>query len=229
MQCLGSLSVIQVKNQKKTMMKKVLMIALLCALFAGISPAEAQVRFGVKGGMNLTSLSFEKDDYTISNKVGFHIGPTLMYSLPIKGLGLDAAVMYDQRSGSVEADISGGRNYATTIKRQQIIVPLNVRYDIGIGEGFGAFVFAGPQVGINLSNKTTETNYGDWEPKSMDFCMNMGVGVMIARHLQLSANYNLVCGKDADISINRQWGESYAKIVNNGKMNAWQISLAYYF
>ena len=47
------------------MMKKVLMIALLCALFAGISPAEAQVRFGVKGGMNLTSLSFEKDDYTI--------------------------------------------------------------------------------------------------------------------------------------------------------------------
>ena len=74
-------------------MKKAFVIALVSALFAGIKPAEAQVRFGVKGGINLTSLSFEKDHYTISNKAGFYIGPTLMYSLPIKGLGLDAAMM----------------------------------------------------------------------------------------------------------------------------------------
>ena len=124
-------------------MKKAFIIALVSALFAGINPAEAQVRFGVKGGINLTNLSFEKDHYTISNKAGFHIGPTLMYSLPIQGLGLDAAVMYDQRSGSAEArDIEGGRIYSTTIKRQQIVVPVNVRYDFGQGKSFGAFVFA---------------------------------------------------------------------------------------
>ena len=187
-------------------MKKAFIIALVSALFAGINPAEAQVRFGVKGGINLTSLSFEKDNYyNIGNKAGFHIGPTLMYSLPIQGLGLDAAVMYDQRSGSAEADIIDGRIYPTTIKRQQIVVPVNVRYD----------------------TESTELNYGDWEPKTMNFCINIGAGVMIARHIQLSANYNIVCGKDADISINRQWGEDH--IVNNGKMNAWQISIGYYF
>ena len=60
----------------------------------------------------------------------------------------------------------------------------------------------------------------------MNFCINIGAGVMIARHIQLSANYNIVCGKDADISINRQWGEDH---INNGKMNAWQISIVYYF
>ena len=191
-------------------MKKAFIIALVSALFAGINPAEAQVRFGVKGGIN-----------------GFHIGPTLMYSLPIKGLGLDAAVMYDQRSGSAEADIIDGRIYPTTIKRQQIVVPVNVRYDFGQGKSFGAFVFAGPQVGFNLKTESTELNYGDWEPKTMNFCINIGAGVMIASHIQLSANYNIVCGKDADISINRQWGEDH--IVNNGKMNAWQISIGYYF
>ena len=116
-------------------MKKAFIIALVSALFAGINPAEAQVRFGVKGGINLTNLSFEKDNYyNIGNKAGFHIGPTLMYSLPIKGLGLDAAVMYDQRSGSAEADIIDGRIYPTTIKRQQIVVPVNVRYDFGQGK-----------------------------------------------------------------------------------------------
>ena len=107
--------IIKISNMKKT-----IVIALVSALFAGIYPAEAQVRFGVKGGINLTNLSFEKDNYyNIGNKAGFHIGPTLMYSLPIKGLGLDAAVMYDQRSGSAEAgEIIGGRIYPTTIKRQ---------------------------------------------------------------------------------------------------------------
>ena len=137
-------------------MKKAFIIALVSALFAGINPAEAQVRFGVKGGINLTNLSFEKDNYyNIGNKAGFHIGPTLMYSLPIKGLGLDAAVMYDQRSGSAEADIIDGRIYPTTIKRQQIVVPVNVRYDFGQGKSFGAFVFAGPQVGFNLKTEST--------------------------------------------------------------------------
>ena len=107
--------IIKISNMKKT-----IVIALVSALFAGIYPAEAQVRFGVKGGINLTNLSFEKDNYyNIGNKAGFHIGPTLMYSLPIKGLGLDAAVMYDQRSGSAEAgEIIGGRIYPTTIKSQ---------------------------------------------------------------------------------------------------------------
>ena len=50
-------------------MKKAFIIALVSALFAGTNPTEAQVRFGVKGGINLTNLSFEKDNYyNIGNK-----------------------------------------------------------------------------------------------------------------------------------------------------------------
>ena len=45
-------------------------------------------------------------------------------------------------------------------------------------------------------------------------------------HLQLSANYNIACGKTADVT----WEETGKNIVNgNSKNNSWQIALGYWF
>ena len=205
-----------------------LKMAMICSLMAcSIATKAQQVKFGVKGGVNLSTLSFENHDYDVHNKVGFFVGPTAKMSLPVKGLGLDASVLYDQRSGEAFLQIAGGRNYWTTIKRHHITVPINVRYDIGT-RNFGFFVFAGPQVGFNVGgSEPTSMDYGDWEPRSVVFGMNAGLGIMIIDHLQLSANYNLVFKKDADISINRD--NSDYRYVDTSKMNAWQLSLSYYF
>lgn len=205
-----------------------LKMAMICSLMAcSIATKAQQVKFGVKGGVNLSTLSFENHDYDVHNKVGFFVGPTAKMSLPVKGLGLDASVLYDQRSGEAFLQIAGGRNYWTTIKRHHITVPINVRYDIGT-RNFGFFVFAGPQVGFNVGgSEPTRMDYGDWEPRSVVFGMNAGLGIMIIDHLQLSANYNLVFKKDADISINRD--NSDYRYVDTSKMNAWQLSLSYYF
>lgn len=204
-------------------------MVLICVAVAWFVTAEAQeLKFGVKGGLNFSTLSFKDHDYNIHNKVGFFVGPTVRMSLPVKGLGLDASVLYDQRSGEAKLDkLMGGRIFWTTIKRQQITVPINVRYDIGT-EHFGFFVFAGPQVGFNVGgSEPTKMDYGDWEPKSVSFSINGGLGVTFLKHLQFSANYNFVCGKDADISINRD--NNAFKYVDTSKMNAWQLCLSYYF
>ena len=206
-----------------------LKMAMICTLMTcPIATKAQQVKFGVKGGVNLSTLSFENHNYTVHNKVGFFVGPTAKMSLPVKGLGFDASVLYDQRSGEAIAEmLMGGRVYWTTVKRQHITVPINVRYDMGT-RNFGFFVFAGPQVGFNVGgSEPTKMNYGDWEPRSVVFGMNAGLGIMIIDHLQLSANYNLVFKKDADISINRD--NSAFQYVDTSKMNAWQLSLSYYF
>lgn len=205
-----------------------LKMAMICSLMAcSIATKAQQVKFGVKGGVNLSTLSFENHDYDVHNKVGFFVGPTAKMSLPVKGLGLDASVLYDQRSGEAFLQIAGGQNYWTTIKRHHITVPINIRYDMGT-RNFGFFVFAGPQVGFNVGgSEPTRMDYGDWEPRSVVFGMNAGLGIMIIDHLQLSANYNLVFKKDADISINRD--NSDYRYVDTSKMNAWQLSLSYYF
>ena len=206
-----------------------LRMVIVCAAVAWFMTAEAQeFKFGVRGGVNLSTLSFENHNYTVHNKVGFFVGPTAKMSLPVKGLGFDASVLYDQRSGEAIAEmLMGGRVYWTTVKRQHITVPINVRYDIGT-RNFGFFVFAGPQVGFNVGgSEPTRMDYGDWEPRSVVFGMNAGLGIMIIDHLQLSANYNLVFKKDADISINKD--NSDYRYVDTSKMNAWQLSLSYYF
>ena len=57
------------------MKKKI--IAFLCAVaFLAVAiPAQAQLRFGVKGGLNITSVHFDSDLLKSDNVTGFHIGP----------------------------------------------------------------------------------------------------------------------------------------------------------
>ncbi len=62
--------------------------------------------------------------------------------------------------------------------------------------------------------------------KKSNFSVNVGLGVTLLSHLQLSANYNIACGKTADVT----WKETSDKIVNgNSKNNSWQIALGYWF
>lgn len=215
-------------KKQNTWLTTGLKVVLVCAVMAGTMEAKAQtLKYGVKAGMNFSKLSFEKHDYDIHDKMGFFVGPTVKLSLPVAGLGLDAAALYDQRQGEALAEIDGGRIYWTTLKRHHLVVPVNVRYDVG-SKIFGAFVFAGPQISFNVgSSEPTNMDYGDWEPRSVVFGMNVGLGVTIISHLQLSVNYNLVFNKDADIAINRDNADF--RYVDTAKMNAWQLSLSYYF
>jgi hypothetical protein len=51
----------------------------------------------------------------------------------------------------------------------------------------------------------------------------MGIGVMALNHLQVTAGYNMVCGKTGEISVNNG-----VKTIR-GRDHAWQIAATYYF
>lgn len=147
--------------------------------------------------------------------------------LPL-GFGVDGSVLYDQRSTKVTPDMYGGRIYTTTIEQQQVVIPINLRYDRSLTRMVGAFVFAGPQLGFNVGDKDIETCYADWEFKKATFSVNMGLGVTLFSHWQLSANYNLACTKSADLIINRYSAETRSN-KGDGKFDSWQFSLGYFF
>ena len=50
-------------------MKKILTIAVLFAALMTAVPAKAEVKFGVKGGLNLTNIRFDSSVATISVRV----------------------------------------------------------------------------------------------------------------------------------------------------------------
>lgn len=194
---------------------------MLLMAMAWTTAAQAQVQFGLKGGLNVTNMSLSKDVVESSNQCGFFIGPTLKFTLPIIGLGVDASALYDQRSAKISE--SGTNTGEQTIKQEQIAIPINLRYGVGLGSMASIYFFAGPQFGFNVGDKEKKLDFGEWQLKSSNFSVNVGAGVMLVKHLQLSANYNIACGKTGDVTVG-----STVKAAT-GKANAWQIAAAYYF
>ena len=207
------------------------MLAWAAALFAA-GNAQAQVKFGLKGGLNVTSMSFNSSVLEASNRTGFFVGPTVKVQLPLVGLGLDVSALYDQREAGVRvADGYSGNSYTTrqTLRSKAINIPVNLRYGWGLGSLASVFLFAGPQFGFNVGKKDQDlTENTTWSVKNSNFSVNLGFGTTLLSHLQLTANYNIVCGKTSDASL-KSVGEVMVDKEARSRANAWQIALAYYF
>ena len=210
-------------------MKKILSFVFLVAAMMFATSANAQVKFGLKGGLNVTSMSFSEDVFDASNKTGFFVGPMVKVTVPIVGLSFDAAALYDQKEADVKYNIDGELG-KTTVRQKSINIPVNVRYGFGLSSLANAFLFAGPQWGINVGDKNFKWNEtSSYSLKKLNFSVNVGAGVTLLSHLQISANYNIACGKSADASLSK----AVDAVTNAGKdkshNNSWQIALGYWF
>ncbi|WP_321334958.1 hypothetical protein [uncultured Bacteroides sp.] len=69
-------------------------LALACLVFIVSAQASAQLRFGVKGGYEVSSNDINKDILNAGNRLGFQVGGTMKLMSPILGLGGELAVLY---------------------------------------------------------------------------------------------------------------------------------------
>ena len=206
-------------------MKKVLVLLFVAVALS--LPAQAQVKFGLKAGLNLTNISLsESVSANLKSKEGFHVGPTVKIGLPVTGLSLDASALYDQRSAKVEAN----NGSSETIKSQSLQVPVNIRYGVGLGSVANLFAFAGPQFGFNLGDKNKKilNEAANWTLRSSNLSANVGIGATILGHLQVTANYNFALGKTGEIELWDATKQTW-NAVTEGKTSAWQVSAAYFF
>ena len=210
-------------------MKKILFVV---ALLAATMTVQAQgLKFGIKGGLNLTKMTFSKDVYSSDNQAGFYVGPTLKLSLPL-GFGVDVAALYDQRSTKVDiidvknapANDEGIKTVSSLdtydIKQKSIQIPINVRYNIGLGSEAGIYLAVGPQFGFPVGDKVYNTKVGEYTLKSSNLSFNFGAGVYLLDHLEVGFSYNLAAGKSGEFT-------GYSDIDTHN--NAWQIGAAIYF
>ena len=206
-------------------MKKFFTLVVLLATMT--VAAQAQVKFGVKGGLNLTTMKIDASVADKSNQTGFFIGPTINFTLPIVGLGIDASALYDQRSSKATAG-----NTSETLKQQSIQIPINLRYGFGLGNTASLYIFAGPQFGFNIGDKSANIvdNALEWRLKDSNLSANVGVGLMLLNHLQVSANYNIALGTTGETNVLSSTTSTVANLVTGKtKANAWQLSVAYFF
>lgn len=193
-------------------MKKIYTLIIMVAALLMTQTAQAQFKFGIRGGANLVNMKFNSGTFDKSNRAGFYVGPTVKFTVPIVGLSLDASALYDEKTAEVN-DV--------TLKAQSIDIPINVRYGIGLSSVANIFLFAGPQFGFNIGkDKNIYENAKEWTWKSSNVSVNVGVGCTVFSHLEVKANYNIACSKSGEVSDGTDV---------SAKFNAWQLGLAYYF
>lgn len=197
----------------------VMAVALLTAI-----PSQAQIKFGVKGGLNVTKMSVSSDVYSADNNNGFFIGPTVKFTLPIVGLGIDAAALYDQRKGSLVSK----NNTSEDVKFKSINVPVNLRWNIGLGSLAGIYLAAGPQFGFALGDFSDAWDSNFYKKENMNVSINLGAGLSLLKHLELGFTYNIQTKDTYSITENYAGG-SLGREITDIKTNAWQVSAAYYF
>ena len=204
-------------------MKKVIALVVLAAAMTLTAQAQG-IKFGVKGGLNITKVTFSKDIVSSDNKTGFFVGPSLKLSLPM-GFGADIAALYDERSADVTG-VSGnaGATSSTasneTIKQKSLQIPVNFRYNIGLGSTAAVYLALGPQFGFPVADKVYDTKFGEYRLKDANLSINFGAGLTLMGHLEVGFTYNLAAGTSGEF---KDWNDV------DTHNNAWQISAAYYF
>ena len=183
-------------------MKKVISVMMVAVALMMAAPAQAQlIKFGVKGGVNMSELDFDGGyEGNKDNATGFFIGPMAEFTLPIVGLGIDGAVMFSQR----------GKNET---KEQGFEVPVNLKYTIGLGSMAGVYLAAGPDFFFNLKDFDVEGG----KAKKSQVAVNIGAGLKLLSKLQLGVTYQIPMGDSFE------WKDA------EGKNKTWQVSAAYMF
>lgn len=199
----------QTSKESETM--KRIMTVLLVAVAAWVAvPAQAQISWGVKAGLNLSKADI--DNISTKNSTGYFIGPMAEFTIPLIGLGVDGSLLYSHKAAC--------KTDAGTANMNSIDIPVNLKYTFGLGSVAGIYVAAGPQFSWNIGDKSF-TEY-DFKLKSSTLSANIGAGVKLLSHLQAGINYNIALGDTSESLTEHVDAMSF-------KTNTWQVSVAYIF
>jgi len=211
-------------------MKKLVVVLMMALLM--VSPANAQVRLGIKGGMNLSKLTFDKNVVSSNNRAGFFVGPIFYVDLPfLPGFGFDLAAIYD-RKGTTMTAVIDDQKYEKKGYVQFLDVPIDINYKISFTRGFAIYGSTGPQFSFNLKQddfKTIVDQRANYKIKDSNFSWNVGFGMEIIRHFRLGYNYNIALGDWAEVK--EDLTETVYQGLKNDKMkgSSHQVYLVYIF
>lgn len=198
-----------------TNMKKSVLVAVIAALSILTLPAGAQVRFGIKGGANISKVSINKEVLNSDNVTGFNIGPMMEFTVPLVGVGMDAAILYSQR---------GVETLGESMKTSYLDVPVNFKWKFGIPL-VKAYLAAGPYASFRVGgDKIWDIPHSvgtQLKAKNFGVGLNFGAGVELMSHLQVGFNYGLGLTDDYETLA--------VKDLANGKSRGWTITAAVLF
>lgn len=198
---------------------------LFVACILAIAPAQAQFGYGIKAGMNFsgkpTNIKGIVDEHT-----GWYAGPMVKFIFPVVGLGCEANLLYSNTGVNINNEV---------FNKHSIEIPLYLRYELSlpaIKKFFIPFAAVGPQWGYAFSENEFGTRADNTENRYFKFrkdcfSLNVGLGFVLFKHLQVHANYNIALQSNSEYLDNSTKSQDEETV--KSRNNIWQISLAYLF
>ncbi len=213
------------------MKKNIVTLAVLVAAFIVALPSQAQVKFGVKAGLNVNSVSLKgdlKNNLSADNRTGFFAGLTADVTIPLAGLGADISLLYDNKVVGLSDKATDGELLESNKTLHYVDLPINVKYTIGFSSLASVYLATGPQFSWNVGDRKWKLSTLDdgWELKKSEFSWNVGAGATVLKHVRVGYNYNIGIGNTAETNVMNVANKAFK---NKLKNNTHQISLTYLF
>ncbi|MDR1707313.1 MAG: PorT family protein [Prevotella sp.] len=198
-------------------------VAFWALLIVGADTTSAQLRLGVKGGVDIDSKKLDLKTLKASNHLGYYIGPTLEFVVPVSGFGGDIAVLY----GRKEYKISDLQSDATLSDYNYISIPVNIKQRIRF-VGLGLFVSGGVYGNVKVSGGDIKIEdagdvWKEYKSKNFIFGIGAGAGVTLFSKLDLGVYFR------GDLTENYKDEYMDADVFQNKKNQRWSVGLNYYF
>lgn len=199
------------------------------------TPVAAQFDYGIKAGVNFserpTNIKGLKEGHT-----GWYAGPMVKFIIPVVGLGIEGNALYSNSGVTINEE---------TFTRHSIDIPVYLRYELSIPAVkriIKPYIAVGPQFGFTVGEKEFGKKIEEissaedlkeatrfFKFNDSNISLNIGIGVVLLKHLQVQANYNIALGNTSEYSDLKNINVSEKIESIKSKTNIWQLSLAYLF
>jgi hypothetical protein len=196
-------------------MKKIILLVVMVFAFGFVNAQDKEnMSFGVKGGLNVSSITnADQDGVNSKSLIGFHAGFFGEFMISDK-FAIQPEVLYSTQG--VKLDFEGDKG---DLKLDYINIPVMAKYYVA--DTFSLEL--GPQIGFLVSAKAKSGGVSEDikdQVKSTDVSLGFGASYYFAEKFMLGARYNLgLTRMQKDLAT----GESQSK------NSVFQVSLGYKF
>ena len=211
--------------------KRIALVVMAVLLCAGSADAKI-LSFGIKAGLNVNKLHFDKkvvsDLMSSSNSTGWEAGVMAEANVPVIGLGFDVSLLYARMNNStwasytVDNQISGLSG--KTVGKNFLMLPINIKYKFTlpvVSHYLSPFIFTGPDFAFKLDKNIIS----EMKTRTCQVAWNIGLGLELFQHLQVAASYGFGINNIAD-----KLPDNFVNTTDlNIKNNYWTVTAAWLF
>lgn len=159
-------------------MRKIILI--VCIVFAGMQYSNAQIQFGIKGGVNYNSNSIKEVSTDVfdgaKSKTGYHLGIWTRFKIPVIGLYLRPELVYTKLSNEITY-LPKTTAKSTTYDFQKIDIPLLLGKKIfSVGN-----IYFGPSFQYILNSDFSISDISDVETNDFSMGIQFGGGIELGK------------------------------------------------